>query len=286
MSQRFYVSQANDHLLPERYERVRSERIFTSKPSEQRLSFTRYLGIIEEPAASFNRRMHMPDSHPGLAFNFGAPLLTETGDGKQVELPRVFFGSVSIQKARFRVWATGTCRYVGVDMHAWGTRYVIGDQVDLMATPVVPLGGVWEDFAQTLEATFQRQGEAEGLALLDQFVADLQPPKQFDVAMVRTALDALYATDGQFNLHELAARCSLSPSQLERQFKYYIGVTPKTFARAVRLDAITAALLSAPARQMTHLAQRFGYTDQAHFIHEFKTFMNCTPSEFLASRSA
>ena len=283
MSESIVISKQSQELFPERYQRDVSERIFVSRPSKG-ASSVRYFGMLEEPAASFNRRIHMPDSHPGVLINLGAPFTIETADGKRIELPRVFFGGV--QNSLLRVQATGTCRYIGLDMHAWGTRFFIGDRVNLAETPIVPLGGIWDDFAQTLEATFQRQSEDAALTLLDQFVSDLHQRQQFDVTTVRTALDALYATNGQFNLHELANHCYLSPSQLERQFKYYIGVTPKTFARAVRLDAILVALLDTPARQMTHLAQRFGFADQAHFIHDFRSLMGCTPSEFLASRSA
>jgi hypothetical protein len=33
---------------------------------------------------------------------------------------------------------------------------------------------------------------------------------------------------------------------------------------------------------LTDLAYEFGYTDQAHFIHDFKAFTNKTPREFAA----
>lgn len=247
-------------------------------------SSVRFLGIFEESEADFNRHIHMPDSYPGLVINVGAPLILEEDDGTRVELPSAFFAGV-FPNRHLKLRATGKCQYIGLSMYAWGTRFLIDKQVNLSAMPIVPLDGIWNDFTRTLEATFQRSGQVESLVLLDQFVADLHRNKRLDIDPVRTAMDILYATNGQFNLPDLAAHTYLSPSQLERQFKYHTGVSPKTFARSVRLDAILAALIAAPARQMTHLAHRFGYTDQAHFIHEFKSFVNCTPGEFLAARA-
>jgi AraC-like DNA-binding protein len=284
MSQHAVVSRPAQDAYPTSVDELRTlAHAVVSRPA-QYASSVRYLGVFEESEASFNRRIHMPDTHPGVLINVGAPLILEGDDGTLIELPRAFFGG--IQNRHLKLRATGTCRYIGLDMYAWGTRFLIDEQVNLATTPIVPLTGIWNDFAQTLEATFQRDGETEALLLLDQFVADLHKRKRLDIAPIRAALDTLYSTDGRFSLNELAASTYLSPSQLERQFKYHTGITPKTFARSIRLDAILAALLDTPARQMTHLAQRFGFTDQAHFIHDFRSLMGCTPSEFLASRSA
>ena len=37
-----------------------------------------------------------------------------------------------------------------------------------------------------------------------------------------------------------------------------------------------------PKANLTDLAYEFGYSDQAHFIHDFKAFTNKTPSEYAA----
>jgi hypothetical protein len=127
-------------------------------------SSVRFLGIFEEGESTFNRRIHRPDSHPGLMINIGAPLILEEDDGRRIELPRVFYGG--IQNRHLKIHASGECQYIGLDMYAWGTRFLIDEQVDLAATPIVPMGGIWNDFAQTLESTFQRDGGAEALTLL------------------------------------------------------------------------------------------------------------------------
>ena len=72
----------------------------------------------------------------------------------------------------------------------------------------------------------------------------------------------------------------MSARQLERKFDQATGVAPKTLARAIRFEAIRSRLMFRPDANLTDLAYEFGYTDQAHFIHDFKDFTDKTPSEF------
>jgi transcriptional regulator GlxA family with amidase domain len=79
-------------------------------------------------------------------------------------------------------------------------------------------------------------------------------------------------------IEELVMRSYLSPRQFERRFKHLIGVTPKAFARLVRFEAVRDTLYQNPTQSMTDVAHQFGYTDQSHFIHDFKAFARCTPT--------
>src|SRR5262249_51488594 len=99
---------------------------------------------------------------------------------------------------------------------------------------------------------------------------------------VRAAAQLLYHTKGQFRVAELADRCHTSARQLERKFDEATGVSPKALVRAIRFEAIRNPLLFQPDVNLTDMDYEFGYTDQAHFIHDFKAFTNKTPSEFVA----
>ena len=45
-------------------------------------------------------------------------------------------------------------------------------------------------------------------------------------------------------------------------------------------------LLLNPDESLTALAHEFGYTDQAHFIHDFREFTGLRPSDYLGLRIA
>lgn len=68
----------------------------------------------------------------------------------------------------------------------------------------------------------------------------------------------------------------ISPRQLRRLFKHYIGDSAKTFAQVVRFQNI---LCAKPSKQSLKQNKLFyeGYYDQAHFIKAFKNFYGVTP---------
>ncbi len=252
-----------------------SLRYFTLQAGMQ--PYIRSFSILEEPQAVFNQRVILPDSYPVLFVNCGASFVVEQADGVQIELPRVFF--VRAQTQPLRIKATGSCHAIGVNLESWGTRFLIDEQVDLTTSPVVPLDGDWRDLSRLLKRILNQRGDREALAVLEQFISDRQRSMHPDVLSVRAAVEMLYASSGGQSVKGLAADCYLSPSQLERQFNYFTGLTPKTVARLVRFDAACAKLLNEPSTRLTDMAQQLGYVDQAHFVHEFKAFAACTPRQ-------
>lgn len=104
----------------------------------------------------------------------------------------------------------------------------------------------------------------------------------FDLTFLQSALELLYNTQGRIRISTLAAECFLSLRQFERRFKQCIGVSPKVFARLLRFEALLGSLIQGPAISFTDVSSRLGYHDQAHVIHEFKTWAGCTPTAFIA----
>jgi AraC-type DNA-binding domain-containing proteins len=96
----------------------------------------------------------------------------------------------------------------------------------------------------------------------------------------------LYREKGLFRVSELAEYCNLSARQLQRQFQDVVGVSPKTLARTIRFEEIRSRLMFSPETNLTELAYEFGYTDQAHFIRDFKEFTGKTPGEFALEMQA
>jgi methylphosphotriester-DNA--protein-cysteine methyltransferase len=82
----------------------------------------------------------------------------------------------------------------------------------------------------------------------------------------------------------IAALCkelTTTRATLGRKFREQVGLTPKTYARVVRIDALMKHLATHGPDQWAMLAEDFGYTDQAHLHHDFREFCGLTPADYL-----
>lgn len=93
--------------------------------------------------------------------------------------------------------------------------------------------------------------------------------------------DLLAETD----LAQLSRSYRLSTRQLERRFKTSVGISPKKFQRLIRFENSLRLLAQADYAELTHVAHTLQYSDQSHFIHEFREFAGMTPYAFVRARS-
>lgn len=79
---------------------------------------------------------------------------------------------------------------------------------------------------------------------------------------------------------ELAAFTGLSERALQRLVKQRLGLSPKWLIQRRRLHDAVEALKAGPT-SLADLAADLGYTDQAHFTHDFRTVTGTTPGRYL-----
>ena len=77
---------------------------------------------------------------------------------------------------------------------------------------------------------------------------------------------------GNVNIALLARDTGIGSRQLERVFKEYIGLSPKRFASLIRYQQVWRDLLFSNTFDVQDAVLRYGYTDQAHLLHEFKRY--------------
>src|SRR5579884_157301 len=84
------------------------------------------------------------------------------------------------------------------------------------------------------------------------------------------------------HLADIAATCGLSQKRFIERFKSAVGLTPKHYARLLRFQRALAQASRNCKLDWTRIAHECGYFDQAHFIHDFRSFAAITPSEYKA----
>ena len=106
--------------------------------------------------------------------------------------------------------------------------------------------------------------------------------KEYKTQAQDRLLKLFYAVEnnGQLGLNELAAQLGVSLRDIQRLFKQYVGVTPSTYIRLNKINELKTKIANNEFSTLTELAIDSGYFDQAHFIRDFKLFMQATPKQY------
>ena len=94
------------------------------------------------------------------------------------------------------------------------------------------------------------------------------------------ALSALRRSNPSFSNESIHKNLYLSERQTQRLFKQHLGINPKTYHRVVRFREAVKRIEGNQKVNWTGLAYSLGYSDQAHFIRDFKQFSGITPTLF------
>ncbi|HAJ64811.1 MAG TPA: AraC family transcriptional regulator [Cyanobacteria bacterium UBA8543] len=83
---------------------------------------------------------------------------------------------------------------------------------------------------------------------------------------------------------EVTNQIGFSARHFNQLFRNQVGLTPKLFCRIQRLRQVLYLLAGKKQINWMDVALKCGYFDQAHFIHDFRTFAGCTPTDYLEQR--
>jgi AraC-like DNA-binding protein len=158
------------------------------------------------------------------------------------------------------------------------------------ANAVIELGDVTRVVAPSLhEQLAESRSPLDALRMLrtaaERVAARLRQPGGSDAAVVRAA-EALRRSRGRAGVEALAGLVGLSSRHLRRAFTSAVGMSPKAAARMIRFHRVLAATDGVRSVDWADTALHFGYSDQAHLIHEFSAFTGFTPAALHRERFA
>lgn len=103
--------------------------------------------------------------------------------------------------------------------------------------------------------------------------------KTYSPSVVR-AVEELCRTGGRIPIERLASDVGWCRRNLARQFREQIGLSPKAFARLLRLRR--ACRLLERGLAIGQVAELCGYYDRAHLVHDVKRLTGKSPRELFA----
>jgi len=146
----------------------------------------------------------------------------------------------------------------------------------------VPLDVLWGRCAGELrEQLLEARGPQDKLDALERALTS-----RFRLTAPHPAVGFALASFGhEASVSAVTDVIGLSPKRFIERFKEAVGVTPKHYCRILRFQRALACSESGRYVDWTRVAMDAGYFDQAHFIHDFRSFAGITPTMYQASRT-
>lgn len=96
---------------------------------------------------------------------------------------------------------------------------------------------------------------------------------------LQSVLNDIHSTNGLSSIYELSKRNFTTVRQLERNFKKYIGLSPKEYSNIIRFqNALSIIKNSNQNRSLLDIAFECGYYDHSHLSKEIKQNTGLLPS--------
>lgn len=141
--------------------------------------------------------------------------------------------------------------------------------------PLTVLGPEWDPL---FESFFYLTTPAERISMTESFL--LKRLNQVSInANLFNSIQHMLKNCGRLPVSEICAYSSVSQRQMERLYREHVGLSLKRMSSLIRYQNVWYEMACAPAFDVQDAVARFGYTDQAHLLKDFKRFHGITPTE-------
>lgn len=245
----------------------------------------------EPPAGPLRplREHALPTGAMHLVFRLDErPLTIVDADGAAQRLPRAVVGGA---RARYYVRVGSAPAYsAGAVLRPGAAAALFAVAAGELAARHTPLADLWGDAATGgLCASLAEAGSAAAALVRLEAALLARLPR---VHGMHPAIAAAVATAAAWPSIAAAVRDSgLSHRRFGELFHRHVGLTPKAYARVLRLQRTLAALQRAPAADrgggepadaLADIAAWAGYSDQSHLHRDFVACTGLTPQQYRA----
>ncbi len=180
-------------------------------------------------------------------------------------------------------------RVIGIQFHPGGALPFLDMPASEVANNTYSLDDLWPGHAALLReemlmasahAPRAEAGVAAMFRILERSLLSRLKSGRPLLPEIRFAARQLSRPGTAVRIQHLAEQTGFSGRRFMEVFREQTGLAPKTFQRVRRFQHVLRKLHRGSDQVWAALAADCGYFDQAHFIHDFRSFAGMTPSEY------
>ena len=219
------------------------------------------------------------DGYPGIMFQQsknGFYLLP-----KNKKLSELFLYGQTLEPIALDV--KGPHKYLVIQLYPFASKHLLGidpkvlndDCYDLLQIKYLEIEKYRTRLSQ--EENTEKQVEIISELILHLIAINKVPVND----KIQQSISLILENNGQVTIREILDRIHMTERTFERNFKAHIGLTPKQFAKIVQFQSSIDKLTNSKYNSLLDIGLDSGFSDQSHFIREFKKYTSQTPSFYL-----
>jgi AraC-like DNA-binding protein len=226
----------------------------------------------------------LPNGESGIVFDLRAePIRIYDSNNRAISSffePAIFCGA---RTDCFVIDTSAQERVAGIQFRPGGAFPFLGMPASEVANDTYSLDDLWPGQARSIRDALMNAPGVDAIfrilekALLSRLknYSSLHPAVAFAIGQLARPSEDLRVGD-------VADRVGLSSRHFMELFRSRTGLTPKAFQRVRRFQHVLHKLRAGAEENWAAIAGDCGYYDQAHFIHDFRSFSGMTPGEYVA----
>ncbi len=251
-------------------------------PKNQLLAgYVKYIWAMigEEPDGNIS--LLPPINDFDLVFSFQAGVDWKI-DNQVYSLDETFTSGPRIKPAYIN--AKGVIHYMSVTFYPGAIYPFLGLPISNLRHEPVELGLLpcphFKDAPERMWNAYELEEKAE---IIEQILLKrLSVVKETDNYQLKHAIQLIHNSEGRISVNSICDKAGICSRKLERDFSKWVGVSPKQFIKIERFTNVYNHIAKPDFDEdWFELILRYGYHDQSHLIHDFKSMMEQTPEEYL-----
>lgn len=176
----------------------------------------------------------------------------------------------------------GEVNYISILFQPYAAKLFFDLPANEFYNQLIPVDAVndllWTDLCKRISDTTNIR---RTIPLIEDFlIRKLNFDHAYHLDRIACAINSIYSAS-KIEVSVLAETSCLTQKQFKRVFNTYVGCNPKEFIRINRFNKALNLLHKGINPGFAQLAHECGYSDQSHFIKDFKSFSGYTPLDFL-----
>lgn len=188
-------------------------------------------------------------------------------------------------RRRFVRRLEGAGEVVGIKMRPGGFRPLVDFAIVELADRVRPLAELGSDWAALEADVLSAKDAAARVGVVEAFLRTRAPARDPLAEEASRVVDVARTSPDLVRAEDLATATGHTLRALQRLFRSHVGVSPKWVLQRYRLHEALARLEQGEVSGAT-LAHDLGYTDQAHFVRDFRALVGCSPGAYQKARAS